>query len=155
MPESTRGQQLLYAVALGTWGTMCEYINCVRQRDNPSYAPQLCPTTTTTALATTTTPATTTTTLPTGVKCANIDDLIKKDASTNSTLLTTALNEAYATWSRTDKANFVAYKKRIEIILWNNTLTVRTHESFEYAFFSTNTFVCVLHLSWQPASTQI
>lgn len=32
----------------------------------------------------------------------------------NSSLLTTSLNAAWNGWSRTDKANFAAYKKRIE-----------------------------------------
>lgn len=106
------------------WGTMCEYVNCARELTYPSYVPQLCPSTTTTALATTTTPVSTTTALPTSGKCASIDSLIRKDLATNSTPLTTALDEAYATWSRTDKANFAGYKKRVESLLWNDTLTV-------------------------------
>ncbi|KAH7709277.1 hypothetical protein AAVH_23458, partial [Aphelenchoides avenae] len=52
-----------------------------------------------------------------------LEDLITRDTSSNTTGLTTAVNAAYAAWSRTDKANFAGYKKRIENILWNDTLT--------------------------------
>ncbi|KAH7716526.1 Protein CLEC-49, partial [Aphelenchoides avenae] len=74
------------------------------------------PTTTTSTVTTTTLSQTTTgapqTTLP-GANCDDAESIVQIDVA-NNTKLTSGLNAAWNGWSRPDKANFAAYKKRIE-----------------------------------------
>ena len=58
-----------------------------------------------------------------GPNCGGRGALITIDVSSNTTILTTSVNSAYATWTRTDKANFASYKKRIEVIIWGTEFT--------------------------------
>jgi len=53
-----------------------------------------------------------------GPVCSKRPELIVIDTGANVTCLTTSVNTVYATWSRTDKANFASYKKRIESAIW-------------------------------------
>ncbi|KAH7707327.1 hypothetical protein AAVH_25439 [Aphelenchoides avenae] len=110
-PDGSAQQQLLYSVVIPGFGTIADLVACPR-------------TTTPTTTAATTTTATTTTTVPptttTVGGCAVRASLIAIDPASNTTVLTTAINNAFATWSRTDKANFNAYKKRIEDIIFTN-----------------------------------
>lgn len=52
--------------------------------------------------------------------CAIIDNMVEVSTA-GTTGLGTVINNGYETWSRTDKANFAPYKKRIEETLSNIT----------------------------------
>jgi hypothetical protein len=49
--------------------------------------------------------------------CDEINQQITVDSS-NSSAITTAINQVYATWNQTEKNVFAGYKKRIEAIVW-------------------------------------
>ncbi|KAH7713627.1 beta-1,4-endoglucanase [Aphelenchoides avenae] len=51
-------------------------------------------------------------------KCTTRPQLITVVKASNQTTLTNSIDAAYNTWTRNDKANFAAYKKRIENIIW-------------------------------------
>jgi hypothetical protein len=60
-------------------------------------------------------PTTTTKRVP---LCSQLPSLIVISAS-NTTILTTALNNAIATWNATEQANIKGYNKRVQVIIWN------------------------------------
>lgn len=64
---------------------------------------------------------TSTSTTASAATCDVIESLVQADAA-NNTLLTSGINAAWNTWPRSDKANFAAYKKRIENIVYNRSL---------------------------------
>jgi len=110
-------------IGCGSWGTYFEIIFCGAfyqchpgDFENNSSTPAVSSAATSEA---TTTAATTTVAPTTAVsKCASRPDLIVIDTGANVTCLTTSVNTVYNTWSRTDKANFASYKKRIESAIW-------------------------------------
>lgn len=70
-PDGAAAELLLFAVPIDTWGRVCDYVNCVRQRFDPLYVPRKCPkvgSTTSTSVETTTTASTTTTISPGDLK---------------------------------------------------------------------------------------
>ena len=56
----------------------------------------------------------------TDLSCVKRGPLITIGTGCNCTTLTDSVNAAYGTWTRTDKANFASYKKRIETLIWGN-----------------------------------
>ncbi|KAH7697565.1 hypothetical protein AAVH_29540 [Aphelenchoides avenae] len=56
--------------------------------------------------------------IPLQAGCAGIQRLVQADPA-NNTLLTAGINAAWNSWSRSDKANFASYKKRIESIVYD------------------------------------
>ncbi|KAH7703288.1 C-type lectin domain family 4 member F-like protein [Aphelenchoides avenae] len=73
-----------------------------------------------TSAATTSTSTTASTTLTD--HCDDAESLVQVDA-TNNTVLTAGLNAAWNAWSRSDKANFAAYKRRIENVVYNRSMS--------------------------------
>ncbi|KAH7724041.1 hypothetical protein AAVH_08479 [Aphelenchoides avenae] len=60
------------------------------------------------------------------LSCVKRGPLITMDFGCNCTKLTDGVNAAYATWPRTDKANFAACKKRNETLIWGNEYPATT-----------------------------
>lgn len=107
---------------LSQWGTICDYLNCVKASiPSARIIEKNCPVSSNSALpdplnmkcSAQTTP-------PNGpADCSSLDETVAVDKAANQTMLSTALNEVYSCWTRTDKAGFVVYKRQIEKYLWD------------------------------------
>jgi hypothetical protein len=107
-------------ISCGEWGDYYQIIFCgaFYQCHPDDFPPKdvTTPAVETTVEATTVVP----TTVASGPVCSKRPDLIVIDSGANVTCLTTSVNTVYNTWSRTDKANFASYKKRIESAIWGS-----------------------------------
>lgn len=92
---------LTFDVPLSDWGDVREFVSCIGNcyRPSPSFDEPS--------------------------DCAEVDAVIEVITATNETMLSNALNRAFACWTRTEKASFIVYKRQIEKHLWNQTAVRR------------------------------
>ncbi|KAH7695063.1 hypothetical protein AAVH_37883 [Aphelenchoides avenae] len=118
--DGSEDQAMVYSIQIGTWGTIEDFVKCVNGGSNDadgSWSLPSCDVTTFVPEETTTIAG------PAGPDCAQVASFITIDTATNTTILTSAINSTFSTWSRTDRGNFNPYKKRIETLIWGNEYT--------------------------------
>ncbi|KAH7716221.1 hypothetical protein AAVH_16346 [Aphelenchoides avenae] len=132
-------------ITLGEWGSIYDLLFCAGFFGEHGWNFGLTSEAPETTVATTTDGA--------GSGCSERGGLITIDFSSNTTVLTSSVNTAYATWTRNEKANFASYKKRIETIIWGvefssveSKLTQITTVFTGYAPAGTTSYTLVMNI---------
>ncbi|KAI6222253.1 hypothetical protein M3Y95_00965300 [Aphelenchoides besseyi] len=104
--------EYVYGLELAEWGSFYELIASGYFYEHCGWQTHI---TTLAASSTSALPEST----PAQGECDARDELIVISSS-NTTVLTTYINQAYATWSESYQAQFVGYKKRVETLIWSS-----------------------------------